>query len=242
MSDSQQLADSSQPWESIRRSPFLNVYVTEVFWLATLAAETVEQVIDEVGPPERSGSGFIRVDHAVHGRILTALLYAARLRAMICERNRSGNRSQQAVLNGRVATLREMLSGIDIEPVLDASVRNSLEHFDEYIDDTAIDSSQGKIARPSLFPLDMLLSSRSVLDQFDVAGVKPTIRHIRVYFADEHVFHNCGRETNLGRVGEACAAIRDRLARALSEDQQANRGARMLVITDRSFSSEQKQS
>jgi hypothetical protein len=186
--------DYGRMWQAIQRSPLSNVYISELYWLAKQVEEDTTRIFDDAAPPPQPGQGYIRVDHALHGRILTVLLAAARIRALLRPRDMKDSRVQREMLAHRTAALGQVLDGIDLAPVLDSVARNSIEHFDEYMDKVAIQSYQGVISRPTLFAVDMALSTRSSLAQFNVGGERPTTYFIRAYIADERVFSNCGRE------------------------------------------------
>jgi len=189
--------------------------------------------------PGTTGEGYIRVDHALHGRIQSVLLAAARTRALVRSRLRKGSRGQQEILVRRTATLQKLLGGIDLSPILDGAARNSIEHFDEYLDAAAIQSCRGVITRPTLFAVDMVLSTRRLLDQFQVGGARPTSYFIRAYIADERVFSNCGRELRLELLRECCSAIRERVEPLLPDFAREHQGASMLVVTASSFNARQ---
>jgi len=223
-------------WQAIAKSPFLDVYISELYWLAKQVEEETTRIFDDTPPPTQPGEGYIRVDRVLHERILTVLLAAARIRALLHRRSIRGSSARQQVLLRRTAALRQALDGIDLAPVLDSAARNSIEHFDEYLDRTAIESYKGEIRRPTLFPVDMVVSSRSLLERFDVGGDRPTVYFIRAYIADERVFTNFGRELRLEPLRDCCSAIRRRLEPLLPDFAREERGAFMLVVTADSFS------
>jgi hypothetical protein len=222
-------------WSAIFASPFGTVYVGEVYWLARQVEEELTQVFDDTPPPARQGAEYIRVDYALHRRILTVLLAAARIRALVLARRRGESRRQEEVHARRTAALAQLLDGIVLAPVLNGAARNSIEHFDEYLDGTAIKSYLGVIPRPTLFAVDMVVSSRRLLEGFKVGGERPITYFIRAYVADEHIFSNCERELRLEPLRECCAAIRARLESLVHSDASGERGLPMLVVTDASF-------
>jgi hypothetical protein len=222
-------------WQAIQRSPFVGVYISELYWLGRQVEADTTRIFDDTPPPARPGDGYIRVDHALHGRILGVLLAAARIRALLRPRDRGDSRAQREVLARRTAALRQVLDGVDLSPVLDGAARNSIEHFDEYVDEAAIKSYRGAIPRPTLFAVDMVLNTRSVLERFDVRGERPTIYFIRAYVADERVFSNCGRELRMDPLRECCSMIRHRVEPLLPDFAREERGGSMLVVTADSF-------
>lgn len=222
-----------QLWALIQRSPFMGVYIGELYWLAKQVDEDCSAIFSESEPQASPGRSYIRVDHALHARILNVLGAAARIRALVRTRDRSGSRGQKEVLFRRTAALQHLLSGIDLAPVLDGAARNSIEHFDQYLDTTAIKSAKGVIPRPTLFAVDMVLSTRGLLEGFDVGGEHP---RIRAYIADERLFSNCGRELKLEPLRDCCTAIRDRVEPLLPDFAREDRGASVLVVTSTTFS------
>jgi hypothetical protein len=133
--------------------------------------------------------------------------------------------------------MRELIVGMSTAAVLPAQVRNSLQHFDEYLDDTALRSSNSQIARPTLFPIDMTLGRDGTLQQFTQGVVYP----IRIYLAEERTFVNCGKRIDIGAIALECQAISARLVdlspQLANEDESSSegRGSSILVVTDESF-------
>lgn len=127
-----------------------------------------------------------------------------------------------------------MLNGIDLEPLRDAQVRNTLEHFDEYVDRTALKASSGDIALPALMPLDFVLSTRDLLKQFDVGGGSPNVYPLRVFVTDESRFINCEQEVDVGTLRVCASQIVERVGPLLGE-QARQEGSPMLVLLEGSF-------
>lgn len=228
------MTDYDELWAAIHRSPFMGVYISELYWLAEHVERDCSALFNDV-PTAAPGEGYIRVDHALHGRILGLLLAAARIRALVRTRDGDGSRGQKEVLLRRTAALQDLLTGVNLEAVLDGAARNSVEHFDEYLDGTAIKSYRGSIPWPTLFAVDMVLSTRALLARFDVGGERPNTYSIRAYFADERVFSNCGRELRLEPLRDCCAQIRARLEPLLPDFARNDQGASMLVVTNATF-------
>ena len=226
-------------WHRILGSPFAGAYVSELYWLARDTVETCEQVFSNAEPPPPESS-YIKVDHALHADIYRVLNNAARIRALVKERSRRADQSarQFAVQEKRTRWMRDLLDGLSTDAILQAQVRNSLEHFDEYLDETALRSSMSQIARPTLFPIDMTLGRDGTLQQFTQGVVYP----VRVYLAEERMFVNCGKRIDVNAIALECQAITARLVELspqLAEENEPSsegRGSSMLVVTNDSFS------
>lgn len=231
----QVMGEYDQLWAAVQGSPFWGVYVGELYWLARHVDEGCTRMFGATSPLAGRGQGYVRVDRALHERLLSVLLAAARIRALVRPRQSEGSRDEREVLKRRTTALKQLLDGIDLGPVLDGAARNSVEHFDEYIDGVATKSYRGVIPRPTLFAVDMVLSTRRLLEKFEVEGDHPTTYAIRAYVADERVFCNCGRELRLEPLRDCCAAIRARVELLLPDFAKEERGASMLVVTQASF-------
>lgn len=214
----------------------MGVYITELYWSARRVHDECDAIFAETPPSTTPGQGYIRVDHALHERLIDVLLAAARFRALLRDRELSNSsQPKQAVLSGRVTALRQLLTGIDLNPLLDASGRNAVEHFDERLDELALKALRGEPHPPAFYPLDMILSTRNLLDRFDVAGQKANCVHVRVYIADEKIFANCGKEVALQPLSDRAREVVERLAPLLPDFAREEKGGAMLVVTDKTF-------
>jgi hypothetical protein len=188
--------------------------------------ERAEIIFDKAKPASESHS-YIQVDHDLLTNVNHLLGDSARIRALLLTRQKAKGESRikHEVRARRTAWLRStVLKSITLQHVLDAKVRHSLEHFDEYIDETAIKAHAREIEPPSFLPVDMLLGSRTTLDT--------TVYPLRVYIADEQVFINAGKEISVRGLHDECTAIRDRLAPiALRSGEEEGRGSPIVVLT-----------
>jgi hypothetical protein len=71
--------------------------------------------------------------------LINAVTDTARIRSLLAPRDRGSDSAVTFELRTRRAAWlrKEVLQGIRLDVVLGASVRNTLEHFDEYIGDLA---------------------------------------------------------------------------------------------------------
>jgi len=222
-------------WASVRDSPLWFVYVTELLQLSGAIVEAIDAAVRLVPEPP-PGKGLITVNHEVHRLLMQALSASARVRALCCDRmkNSKESRLQYEVRRRRAAWLRGFLEGIDLAPLRDAQVRNTLEHFDEYVDRLGEDAYSGKLSLPALVPVDMVLSERNLLEQFSVAQGRPATYWVRVYISGEFRFINCGREVDIAALRATSVGVRDRLTSVLSGSADED-GSAIIVLTAQSF-------
>jgi hypothetical protein len=224
-----------QAWSAIKSDR--RVYLVELFELAAhvvAAVDTAMALLPTRGPEHE----FMFVNHEIHRMLLDALGAAARIRALCVERGSSSKQTQleYKVSVRRAAWLRqEVLEDIDLSVLEDAQVRNTIEHFDEYVDRAALQAYGGEIPLPALIPVDMALTSRNVLSRFAIRGHQPTIYWVRVYVSGERRFINCGHEIDIDAVRSVVVAVKERLTPLLGE-QAEREGSRMVLLTASSFS------
>ncbi|MEH6380140.1 MAG: hypothetical protein V7768_00255 [Dietzia cercidiphylli] len=143
---------------------------------------------------------------------------------------------QHMIQDARTKWLGELLSSVQIQETLRAQVRNSLEHFDEYLDEAFLNFSKRPPNGRLLLPLDMTLGRESTLDQFADGG---SVYPLRVYLAEERVFINCGKRVSIGLLHSECRGILDFLRNAVpslaEEEDPGGRGSPMFVLTPTSF-------
>jgi hypothetical protein len=187
-------------------------------------------------PKPPSIDDFVQIDSAVIQSLFTALSAAARIRALIADRPRRKSQkiSEYEVQTKRIAWLRdEVLHGVKLERLLDGQVRNTIEHFDEYIDRSALGFATGKFPTPSLAPIDFVVSRRRALQRFALERKVPNLHFMRAFIASERVFVNCGHEISIQGLHTECRRIVKRLV-PLVPDPEAQ-GSSMMVITTETF-------
>ncbi|MFE4195263.1 hypothetical protein ACFRJ9_05310 [Paenarthrobacter sp. NPDC056912] len=237
------MKNTENHWERIARTGWKTVYLSEIYWLAVENLELCEEVFTSaVTPPP--GESYLRVDHGIHRKIYRILNNAARLSALMKDRDRRAGQSagQYEIQSRRVRWIRSVLDGIAIAEIGHAKVRHSLEHFDEYIDETALKSSRGQIPLPSFFPIDFVLGRADTLNAIAFGKLEGFKTYpLRVYLAEERTFINCGKEIRLDKLSEECAAIAARLldvAPVLRQDEEETseqRGSSVLVLGPQHF-------
>jgi hypothetical protein len=234
------LADASRDedlWGTIVASPLASAYVTELHSLAEDVVRLANDVF-EGAPRPKTADDYLKVDHEIMAKLFALLGAAARISATLTDRRRRRDQSarQYEIQTKRVAWLRdEVLRNVKLERVLEPKVRHTLEHFDEYMDKTAIRYATGQIPTPSIAPIDFVMSRRRVLERFDIGGKSPGIYFVRVFIASERVFVNCGHEISVQALHDECRRIAKRLSPQVPRDVGGERGSSMLVITRETF-------
>jgi len=230
--------DAEARWAKVMGSPMASVYVTELYGLAVEVIDEIDgayELVAQIGQPE-PGVGTLTVNHEINRHLTHALGAAARMRALCLDRQQPGrdqSPTDLAVQKRGAGWLRSLLREIDLGPILDADVRHSLEHFDEFVDRTSLEMIDGTIALPALVPVDLVLSERHLLQQFVPDG-PGTVHFLRVFVSSEERFINCDRETDIAALRLASVEIRDRLEPSMGERPSEEVSA-MVVLSKQSF-------
>lgn len=232
--------DYDDMWRRIVASPLRGVYLEELHGLAATVKHLAEEVFMAAPKPLKGGSeSYLKVDHDLMTKLYFLLGATARIRALLTDRPRRKSQSekQHALQVRRTAWLRDhVLKGIRLAEVLAPKVRHSLEHLDEYVDDTGLRFLEGRIPTSALVPVDFAVGRRNTLAQFQVANKRPHVYFVKVYVASERVFVNCGHEISIQKLHTECRRIEKRLQPLVPPaPSPSERGSQMLVVTPSTF-------
>ena len=227
-------------WKAIGESPFLRAYLHELRWLAADVVQRLDSVFAEFKPlPPGQDVMLIRAE--LLAEIYAALGNAAKIRALITKRGKGSWRGQtetdHGVLVRRADALRAVLDGLPLDQIESPGARNSVEHFDEKLDRTAIKAYEDKRGVTLHIYQDMLVSTRAVMQAFAERSGSATLWYpLRVFIASERVFLNADDEIDLGKLRDQCAGVRDRIEPLLDRATTAEeRGGFIIVITPQTF-------
>ncbi len=169
-----------------RGSLLAPMYVFELWSLADNVREQCEKVFaaTQLSPNET----FLRESKDIHSLIAALLSNAANIKKLV--------RTQSSHLKGetkarfqmrqcRTKVLSELLNGIALDELLNVKIRNTLEHFDEYLDEA------DELLTLKGHPTATLVMSNMVLSHWEHGDlVREKIFPIRVYIASERKFYN----------------------------------------------------
>lgn len=181
------------------------LYFHELWWLAHGIKTKAERLFSETKVPD--DGFFVQVNPESHSIIASLLSDAANLKRLVITPNTrlNGESGRQFRLRkARSAALRESLTGISLTEILNAKVRNTLEHFDEYLDEANIKVTTAKNLPSPMAAYNMVLSHWEVFN--------PRVYPLRVYISSERKFYNMKWCVDIGAMHSEATAIVDRLA------------------------------
>lgn len=181
-----------------------SVYLHELWWLANGIREKTERLFSEAKVPEEGN--VIQVNPELHSVIASVLSDAANLKKLLVTPNARLNGEsgrQYRLRRARAATLNKLLDGIQLAELLNVKVRNTLEHFDEYLDEANLAISEAKNPPSPMAAYNMVLSRWEVFN--------PRVYPIRLYISAERKFYNMKWSVDLDAMNREASLVAERL-------------------------------
>lgn len=122
----------------------------------------------------------------------------------------------------RAAALKKLVEGIPLAELVNVKVRNTLEHFDEYLDEANLAVTEAKTPPSPRAAYNMILSHWEV--------ISPRVYPIRVYISSERKFYNMKWSVDLGAINVEASAIVARLSALPGFSAKEGPGALMLHL------------
>ena len=183
------------------------LYFHELRWLAHSIQTKSEKLFDEAKVPAEGN--VIQVNPELHSLIASILSDAANLRKLVVTpHTRLGGESgrQFRLRKARAAALREAIKDIELVELLNSKVRNTLEHFDEYLDEANIALSEAKTPPSPMAAYNMVLSRWEVFT--------PPVYPVRLYISSERKFYNMKWSVDIDAMHKEARAVVERLAQS----------------------------
>jgi hypothetical protein len=168
----------------------------------------------------------LQVSPELHSLIASVLSEAANLKKLIVTpstrlRRKSGR--QYRLRKALAVALKEIVAGIPLTEFLNVKVRNTLEHFDEYLDEVNLAASMDQL------PPSPVAADNMVLSHWEV--FYPRAYLIRVYISSKRKFYNMKWSVDLGAMNSEASTIGERLRTLPGFSDKENPGALMLHMT-----------
>ncbi len=181
------------------------LYLHELFMLAKAVRDRCDQVFAQTPPP--ASGHYIKVDPDVHATINAILIDAANIKKLTHTSERRLDKESKKVFDlrqERSRLLQALLEGVELDEILNTKVRNTLEHFDEYLDETNIALSSDRKPPAPMAAYNMTFSDWEV--------TAPRVFPLRLYVAGERKYYNMKYSIDLSRLRSQATAILDRLS------------------------------
>lgn len=173
----------------------IHIYLIEVKTLTDFILQNCESIFDLMSQPEKGM--YIKVDPGSQLKINQIIVSIGNIKKMIYPSSiKSKNESKKSFdfRKKRGAILKDLLNIDGNEYFLNLKARNSIEHFDEKIDQVNLNllNKDSKLMNKPAILYNMTISTRSVFF--------PEPYYLKVYIADEKTAIIDGKELNLENV------------------------------------------
>jgi len=180
----------------VENTKLYHLYFFELFWLASGIIKNCENIFEEARLPD-SGSHFMQISPEIHERIVNVLMNSANIKKFLKKPKKQKNRFSK-FKKQRSSILWSALKGIKLNEILKNRVRNSLEHFDNYLDKTNIKFND-------VSPTEPMAAYNMIFSDWDVTT--PRVYPVRLYIANERKFYNLEGSADIGKIYEEAQDI-----------------------------------
>lgn len=180
------------------------IYYHELWWLSHSVLSKCEQVFDGAKVPDKGR--LIQVSPEIHSVIASLLSDAANIKKLVftsSSKLRGENGERFKLRKERAKELSEFIAPLQIVELLNHKVRNTLEHFDEYLDEANYEISS-KAAQGRVAAYNMILS------HWD--AIAPRVYPLRLYISSERKFYNMKWDVDIGLIHSEAKLIIDKLS------------------------------
>lgn len=179
------------------------LFYHEMFWLSHSIVRKCEEIFSKANIPEQGY--MIQVDPEVHSKIASVLSDAANIKKLIQTQGvklKGENAARFKLRKDRARELAQALAPLELTEIFNHKVRNTLEHFEEYLDEANYDISK-KPALGTMAAYNMVISHWEVTE--------PRVYPIRLYVASERKFYNMKWAVDIGLIHKEANLIIDQL-------------------------------
>ncbi len=198
------------------------IYVNELFWLLTAIKKNCETLFEKAKIPE---TGYIiQVDLEVHSLIKSIVNDSSHVANLIDPREKRKVETVEhyTFRKERGEHLKEIFNGVSVEKILNRELRDSIEHFDERLDNLVHSVSNKVEKKQQNLAHNMVFSDKEVITPFPIP--------IRVYISSEKVFYNMNWRFDIGKIYAECISMLDVIQNLESIKKAKEPGGLLIII------------
>lgn len=199
------------------------IYLHELWWLTESIKGRCEELFRATPLPEEGY--YFKIEYHIHSLINDILTDAANLKKLITiptQKTRSESPRQFQVHVERSKFLQEKIKGIEIAELKSVKVRNTLQHFDEYLDEANIEVSEGKIRTRQLVVYNLVMSHWEALS--------PRPYPIRLYICAEKTYYNMKASVNIEKIYVEASQINEIIRSEIRRDSDSDPGGFVIAL------------
>lgn len=200
------------------------IYLHELWWLTKSIKTRCEKLFKETPLPDHGY--FLSVDYNIHSLINEILSDAANVKKLIALPSKKTNNESTRQFNVHIERsrfLQDKIKGVKISEINSVKVRNTLQHFDEYLDEANIDISEGKLKAHPMAAYNFIMSHWE--------AIEPRPYPIRLYICAEKTFYNMKASVNLDRIYKEATNINEAIEASIAREYGDEPGGILFNIT-----------
>lgn len=204
-------------------SNFFHVYIFELWGLAESVTKKCTEVFEKCPAPEKDG--YIKVDPSIHWLIGSLLAESANIKKLLTIPTKASFKETKEQFDFRLERTRLLNEALGSPPIVELSsvgTRNSVEHFDQYLDRASVTFVQKDRSDPGFALYNMVLSSWNVFDKKAFP--------LKLYVADERKYYNLEWVADLNALFAECTDIIVRIRNIAEFGTQEGPGGLMIPV------------
>ncbi|ROM94435.1 hypothetical protein [Pseudomonas brassicacearum] len=197
------------------------IFFHELRWLCANIKRNTDNLFETCKVPDE---GFvIQVDPEMHSVISSILTDAANIKklSVTAGAKLNGENSERYQMRlGRAKAIESFLKNIGLIEMHKVKVRNTLEHFDEYLDESNLELT--KKPKGTRAAYNMIISHWEV--------TQPRLYPIRLYVSSERKFYNMKWVVDIGKLADEAVAILNKFSTEKTFGHEADPGGLMINV------------
>lgn len=193
-------------------------YLSELQSLVHSVIDGLDTVWEKAPPLLPSGTGYVLVDPPLHATLTHAVTDATRVAKLTRLAASQRKDESEAVYNlrrERIGFFGDILKKLRLRETTNPQLRNTIEHFDEHLDEVVV--------RIDANPAPAVALQNLVVSSWDVLKALPPllgreIIPLRLYVAGDRVLWNLGQAIDVRRLWREMHAIKKAIAPYVHED------------------------
>jgi len=169
---------------------------------------------------------YFQIKYHVHSLINDILSDAANIKKLITiptQKTRGESPKQFQIHVERSKFLQDKIKGVEISELKSIKVRNTLQHFDEYLDEVNLEASEGKLRLHQVAVYNFVMSHWE--------AINPRPYPIRLYICAEKTYYNMKASVNLGKIYIEASRINEVIRGEIRKDNDSDPGGFMIPLS-----------
>lgn len=199
------------------------IYMHELWWLTESIKRRCEELFRETPLPDEGY--YFKMEYRIHSLINDILSDAANLKKLITiptRKTQSESPKQFEVHVERSKFLQGIIKGLEISELKSVKVRNTLQHFDEYLDEANIEASEGKLKAHQMAVYNFVMSHWE--------AINPRPYPIRLYICAEKTYYNMKASVNLEKIYVEASRINEVMRSEIKRESDSEPGGFMIPL------------